>query len=205
MTTESRPYDCSKNPPEWISWRIIDPKWPNHYIRVPKGPGKKTCDQMIRSIVELGILEHGKFEEIETGGKSALVFRLNIPGSGKELVSKTKLKWGRRALSTRAITGVGAAGLVGAVIAGAGFHSYMSDKSTYSLNDKLSEYWKLYDNRYEKAVTDDQSRLYLSEMNDGWINLNNDLSKVEEHVNNMDEIDDAERQPKIDAMFFTVY
>ena len=101
MAIKSHSYDCSKNPPEWVSWRILDPKYSNHFIRVPRKPGQKTCDQMIRAIIELGIVDRGTFQEFETEGKSSLVFRLNIPGSGKLLVSEYKLKWGKQPLNAK--------------------------------------------------------------------------------------------------------
>ena len=62
MATKVLPYDCSKNPPEWVSWRILDPKYPSHFLRMARGHGKKTCDQMIHAIVKLGIINQGKFK-----------------------------------------------------------------------------------------------------------------------------------------------
>ena len=107
---------------------------------------------MIRSSVDLRILKHGKFEEIETGGKSALVFSLNIPGSGKELVSKHKLKWGKRALSTRTITAIGAASVIGSTAIGASAHYLMSNKQRYSFQQELSDVITEYQNKYKKST-----------------------------------------------------
>ena len=135
MANVSPPYDCIQKPPEWVSWRILDPKYPNYFIRVPKEPAQKTCDQMIRVIIGLGIVDRGKFQEIETDGKSALVFRLDIPGSGKPLVSEYKLKWERLPLNTKTKAAINA---VGGVIVGASAHYFISRKQKNS-NDKIDE------------------------------------------------------------------
>ena len=71
---------------------------------------------MIHAIVKLGIINQGKFKEIDIEGKIALVFLLDIPGSGKELVSKHNLKWRRGSLSNAAIASIGAATVIVAVV-----------------------------------------------------------------------------------------
>ena len=132
MATNALSYDCSKSPPEWVSWRILDPKYPNYFIHITRRSGQKTCDHMIRGIVKLDIINQGKFKEIEIEGKSALVFLLDTPGSGKQLVSKYNLKWGRLSLSNAAIASIGAATFIGAAVLGAGVHHSVSDKSIFS-------------------------------------------------------------------------
>ena len=82
---------------------------------------------MIRAIIGLGINKYGKFKEIGIDAKSALVFRLNVPGSRKTLVSEHKLKWGMKTLSTRTIAGIGALSVVGAAVVGAGAHYFLND------------------------------------------------------------------------------
>ena len=208
MAKTHHPYDCIKNPPEWVSWRIIDPKWPNHFIRIPRRPGEKTCDEMIRSIVDLRILKHGKFEEIETGGKSALVFSLNIPGSGKELVSKHKLKWGKRALSTRTITAIGAASVIGATAIGASAHYWMSNKQRYSFQQELSDAMTEYQKKYKKSTEQETLNSYATKLNRYWTKLDSAYTLVKTNISedvDVDPDDKGDQQNIQNTRFLTQF
>ena len=127
---------------------------------------------MIHAIVELGILDQVKFEEIEVEWKSTLVFVLDIPGNVKKLASKHKLKWGRRALSPGMIAGIGATSVVVAAVVCAGAYHFLSDKQTNSIHQILKESIDMYDVEYEQPESVDQTNQYFVKTKDYFDTLN---------------------------------
>ena len=120
---------------------------------------------MISAITRMGILTQGKFVDMKTDmSKSSLVFRLNVAGSGKQIVLNHKLKWGRNRLSTRSVAAIGAVGIVGAASLG-----YLVKRGViHDVNDVLFKYIEHYNKLYKNKITDDNVNIYFEKMNKCW-------------------------------------